>query len=201
MREEEKSWNPLSVDEVAHLFVGAPFPWWIAGGVALELAVGKIIRSHSDIDVFILRRDHLAVREWFTEWDCWAADPPGTLRKWPEGEELEPSVHDVWCRKTRDDDWRLQLMIDEFDGSDWVSRRNEQIRAPLKDITRTTSTGIRFIAPHIQLFYKAKNLREKDKVDFDVVVDSGIDLDVTWLRQAILNCHGDQHPWLDRLIG
>ena len=200
MREEEKPWTPLTVDEVTRLFANASFPWWIAGGYALELAVAKSIRSHSDIDVLVLRRDHLAARALLKAWDCWAADPPGTLRKWPEGEELASTVHDVWCRETQDDPWRIQLMIDESDGNDWVSRRNRQIRAPLEDITRTTSTGVRYIAPHIQLFYKAKNVREKDEIDFDAVVTEGVDMDVPWLRRAILKCHGDQHPWLNRLF-
>ena len=199
MQEHEQPWNPLRVDEVSLLFIRGEFPWWIAGGIALELAVGGVIRKHSDIDVLILRRDHLAVREALRDWDCWVADPPGNLRIWPDGEELGNAVHDIWCRKSPKDDWRVQLMLDEADEDEWVSRRNDRIRAPIDDITRTTSDGVRYIAPHILLFYKAKSPQEKDEVDFDAVINSGISIDKNWLRYAIACCYGESHPWLERL--
>ena len=169
--------------------------------LALELAAGREIRSHCDIDVLFLRRDHLDVRQFLADWDCWAADPPGTLRQWPPDRELGSHVHDIWCRKTPDDDWRLQLMLDEANGEDWVSRRDSTIRGSLRSITRTTADGVRYLAPHVQLYYKAKNLREKDEIDFNAVIDSGVSMDVEWLREAISHSHGDGHPWLKSLRG
>ncbi len=200
MQEHEKPWHPLSVNGVSALFAGAPFPWWIAGGMALELAVGHQIRSHSDIDVLLLRRDHLAAREFLADWDCWAADPPGTLRPWSIGQQLGTAVHDIWCRSRLDDIWKLQLMLDDVDGSDWVSRRDGEIRAPIAEITKTTDWGVRYLAPHVQLYYKAKNLHEKDEIDFDAVIASGIGMDLSWLRNAITRSYGAQHPWLERLL-
>ena len=199
MQEHQKPWNPLTVDEVSLLLGNAPFPWWIAGGIALELAVGHVIRKHSDIDVLFLRRDQLAVREMLRDWDCWAADPPGKLRKWPMGEWLGDDVHDIWCRKASQDDWRIQLMLDESDANVWVSRRDNMIRAPIQEIARTTSTGVRYLAPHIQLYYKAKNRRDIDEIDFDAVLGSGTSMDTSWLRNAISRSYGPQHPWLKRL--
>ncbi len=199
MHEHEKPWDPLTVSDVSRLFTNADFPWWIAGGLALELAVGREIRSHSDIDVLFLRPDHLGVRQFLADWDCWAADPPGTLRRWPPGQELGDHVHDIWCRKTPDDDWRLQLMLDEANGDHWVSRRDSAIRGSIRSITRTNVDGVRYLAPHVQLYYKAKNLREKDEIDFNAVIDSGVSMDVKWLRSAISHSHGDEHPWLKSL--
>jgi hypothetical protein len=200
MLEHDKPWNPLTRDEVADLFMNATFPWWIAGGIALELALGNTIRKHADIDVLILRRDHAIVRELLNNWDCWAADPPGRLRPWPAGTVLGHGVHDVWCRQTADDDWRLQLMLDESDGEDWVSRRDSRIRAQIDEIGCETATGIPYLAPHVQLFYKAKNLRKKDEVDFAAVIGSGISLNTVWLRDAIVQVYGVHHPWLPRLV-
>lgn len=199
MLEHEKPWNPLTSDEVAGLFRHATFPWWIAGGIALELAVGRPIRQHGDIDVLLLRRDHVAARALLDDWDCWAADPPGRLRPWPAGTELGSGVHDVWCRRSASSDWRLQLMLDQSDEEDWISRRSEQIRLPIKEITRVTATGVPYLAPHVQLFYKAKNLRKKDEVDFAAVLSSGISIDKVWLCDAIVRVYGAQHPWLMRL--
>lgn len=65
-------WQPLSVVVVAQLFAAADFPWWIAGGYAIELAAGRFLREHADVDVLILRRDQEAVRNLLFNWSCWA---------------------------------------------------------------------------------------------------------------------------------
>lgn len=199
MQEHEKPWNPLNVIDVAKQFASAPFPWWIAGGYAIELAVGEPVRLHSDIDVLVLRQDHLQTREFLSDWDCWVADPPGVLRFWPVGHSLDSVVHDVWCRKTPNDEWRLQIMLDESADGSWMSRRDVRVNSPIKDITRKTEIGVQYLAPHIQLFYKAKNIREKDQIDFDAVIDSQVALDGPWLREAIEQVYGSQHPWLERI--
>ncbi|BFV56364.1 hypothetical protein KCMC57_up14680 [Kitasatospora sp. CMC57] len=97
-------WAPLQPHEVARLLAGADFPWWIAGGYAIELAVGGAYREHGDVDVLVLRRDQARVRRWFGGWD-FLADPPGagTLRAWPTGIGLPGRVHDVWCRREPDE--------------------------------------------------------------------------------------------------
>jgi hypothetical protein len=55
--------------------VRAGGPWWIAGGCAIELAVGQPVRDHADVDVLVLRRDRLAVQRALPGWDWQAADP------------------------------------------------------------------------------------------------------------------------------
>ena len=142
MQEHLRPWNPLTVNQTSKLLASAPFPWWIAGGNAIELAVGKEIRSHGDIDVLVLRRDHVALRAMLSQWNVWAADPPGTLRPWPVDERLSPSIHDVWCRQSPGDNWRLQIMIDESAANDWQSRRDSRVRASIESITRRTDEGI-----------------------------------------------------------
>lgn len=199
MQEFEKPWNPLTVDEVANLFGAASFSWWIAGGYAIELAVGESIRSHSDMDVLVLRQDHIRLRDLFGDWNCWVVDPPGVLKRWPRGHVLDHSVHDVWCRTDHADDWRLQLMLDESANGSWISRRNLRVTASIEDITWRTDAGVRFLAAHIQLFYKAKNIREKDQIDFDAVIDSQLAIDGPWLRQAIELTYGAKHSWLERI--
>src|SRR5688572_25039349 len=104
-------WEPLSVEEAAGLFTGAPFPWWIAGGWAIDLFIGHQTRPHADTDILILRQDQLAARATLADWDVHVADPPGSLRPWPLDETLPPHAHDIWCRRTPDAPWSLQLML------------------------------------------------------------------------------------------
>ncbi len=116
------------------MFAAAPFRWWLAGGYAIERFVGRPLRSHADIDVLILRTDHMSARDYLSDYDCSAADPPGRLRPWPRGEQLKAVVHDIFCRAQGSDFWQFQLMIDESEGGDWVSRRDSRIRLPIAEI-------------------------------------------------------------------
>lgn len=191
------AWEPAPLAEVVELFGGLETPWWIGGGYAIELEVGRAYREHADIDVGILRRDQAAARRLLAGWDCWAADPPGTLRHWPQGEILPPGVHDVWVREDPDGPWRIQLMLDEADGQDWVYRRDPRIRRPLASFT-VAEDGFSRIAPEIQLLYKAKSPRPKDELDFDEVLPRLDDVRRAWLDEALATEHGT-HPWQARL--
>jgi hypothetical protein len=197
--EHQRPWKPFSVREVAAVFSGAPFFWCIAGGHAIEFAVGREIRAHGDIDLLVLRKDAAAVRHSLSAWDCWMADPPGQLRPWPIDETLPPHAHDVWCRKDTNDDWRFQLMFDESNGKLWQSRRSAQISRPIDAITQTDDAGIGHLVPEIQLFYKARQPRPKDEIDFAAVLPKLSAHQLNWLRDAILTVYGDDHPWFATL--
>ncbi|MBO0839636.1 MAG: amino acid transporter [Sciscionella sp.] len=173
-------------------------PWWIAGGYAIELAVGRPIREHADIDVLVLRRDHLAVQDVLAGWQWWAADPPGVLRPWRLDEQLPVDVHDVWCRPAADQPWRVQFMVDETSGENWIARRNPDVRRPITSLGDTSDDGIPFLRPEIQLFYKAKGRRPKDEVDFAAALPTLTVEQRNWLANAITRTHG-QHPWLRSL--
>ncbi|MEU4265136.1 nucleotidyltransferase domain-containing protein [Streptomyces argenteolus] len=88
-------WVPDRPEDVAAVFTKADFPWWIAGGYAIELAVGRVLRAHGDLDVLVLRRDQALVRQLLADWDLYVADPPGQgeLRPWRPGEVLHPPPH------------------------------------------------------------------------------------------------------------
>jgi hypothetical protein len=194
----ELPWEPLSPAEVAALFSGVP--WWIAGGYAIELAVGRPVRSHADIDVLLLRRDQLAAQRALAGWEWWAADPPGVLRPWRAGEILPSYVHDVWCRPAGTQHWRVQVMLDESAGEEWVSRRDRRLRRPLDELTRLSPAGIPYLAPEIQLCYKAESPRAKDEIDFTAALPLLSGEQRRWLANAITISIGT-HPWLDRLSG
>jgi hypothetical protein len=40
------SWDRIALDELASLLGGVSAPWWLAGGYAVELAVGAPFREH-----------------------------------------------------------------------------------------------------------------------------------------------------------
>lgn len=59
---EHRAWAPLSPAEVSDLLRDLSVPWWVAGGWAIDLIVGKQTRPHADIDVQFLRADQRAVQ-------------------------------------------------------------------------------------------------------------------------------------------
>jgi hypothetical protein len=180
------------------MFSGLESRWWVAGGFAIELAVGHPFRSHGDIDVLLLRRDQLVAQQVLAGWQWWAADPPGSLRPWASGEVLPLGVHDIWCRRGPDDPWRVQVMLDESRGQEWVSRRDPQVRRPISTLGMASGEGVPFLAPDVQLYYKAKAPRPKDEEDFDTVLPVLTDQQRRWLVDAIKQTYGP-HPWIKRL--
>ncbi len=190
-------WDPLAPSEVAALMRGVGVPWWIAGGHAIEAFVGRAFRTHEDIDVGIFRDDHRCVRVWLAGWDAHCADPPGALRPWPANESLPPGVHDVWLRERRDTPWRFQLLLNEREGDEWVSRRDSRTRAAIADLVIERG-GLPCLAPEIQLLLKAKNARPKDDSDFEVALPQLSPARIRWLREH-LAAEMPDHPWRVRL--
>lgn len=198
--QRENDWQAMTPAEVAALLRGAPFRWWIAGGHAIEHALGHSLRAHGDIDVLILRRDQMAARDFLAAWDCHVADPPGSLRPWPPGENLRHGVHDVWVRRDPQDKWRLQLMLDEADGERWRSRRDARITRPLSELGAPGAGGTAFLVPEIQLYYKAARPLPKDQQDFEAMLPRLSPAQKVWLSRAIATSWGRQHRWLPALM-
>ncbi|MGZ2357683.1 amino acid transporter [Streptomyces sp. 372A] len=192
-------WDPPPLAEAVRLLAPLRRPWWIAGGYAVELAVGRAYREHGDIDVLLLRRDQAEVQRVLPGWEWWAADPPGTLRPWRPGETLPAGVHDIWCRPGPDEPWRLQFMLDGTDGDDWVFRRDARIRLPLGRLGRVSPDGVPYLAPEVQLLYKSKSRRPKDERDFEAALPVLDDHARAWLAETITLAQGADHPWAVRL--
>ncbi len=127
-------WEPLSVTEVIAIFADAPFRWGLAGGYAIEQFLGTPIRTHDDIDVTIYRDDQLKAQNWLDGWELYAADPPGTLRKWNRDEYLPYGIHDIWGHKSKTSVWQFQFMVAEVSGNEWFSRRSPKIRGNRNDL-------------------------------------------------------------------
>ena len=189
----------MSPSEVTDLLRGVAFPWWIAGGWAIDLYLGLQTRSHADLDVLILREDQSAMQQALRGWDLHAAEPPGSLRRWRTGEILPAEVHDIWCRHTSSSPWSLQIMIDDARDGIWTYRRDARIQRPVDELDGNACAGDpRVLAPEIQLLQKSKSPREKDEADFlamhAVLGPSQRD----WLYRS-LALTSPTHPWLARL--
>jgi hypothetical protein len=50
-----------AVSAVCSLLSDLTVPYWIIGGWAIDLAVGRVTRDHADVDVMLLERDKHAL--------------------------------------------------------------------------------------------------------------------------------------------
>ncbi|HUY79510.1 MAG TPA: aminoglycoside adenylyltransferase [Ktedonobacterales bacterium] len=196
-------WRPWNPSQIATLFAALSAPWWIAGGWAIDLYLGRQTRGHADIDVLFLRRDQDVVRALFAAWDMQAALPPPRdetwpFRSWRQGETLDPAIHDIWCRPSATQPWAIQLMVADTRDEQWLFRRMPTIVRPLAELGCVTPEGVPYLAPEIQLLYKAKGLRPKDEADFTRTLPALSAERRQWLRDALLTTH-PQHSWLKRL--
>ncbi|HEX6540668.1 MAG TPA: aminoglycoside adenylyltransferase [Ktedonobacterales bacterium] len=197
-------WRPWTPDKAATFFAALHVPWWIAGGWAIDLYLQRQTREHEDIDILVLRRDQDAVRTLLEAWDVQAALPPPRDETWPFrpwhlAEVLDGTIHDIWCRPEAPKPWTFQLMIDDTHGEEWLFRRMPTIRRSVATLGDITPEGIPYLAPEIQLLYKAKGLRPKDEADFRHTVPMLNRERRIWLRDSLTQVH-PHHPWLDHLM-
>ncbi len=192
------NWRQTSIDEVVSIFSGAGVSWWIAGGWALDLFLGRITRDHKDIDVQILRRDQLAIQRHLADWKLFKTNQPG-LEPWPQGEMLEPPVNSVWARENDDSRWALDIKLMETEGDCWVYRRDPRIRGKIRQLGLRTGTGIPYIAPEVQLLFKSAGTDEKDLADLDVTLPMLSRDKVEWLLDCLRLQYQSGHEWIDRI--
>lgn len=191
-------WQPYHPDHIASILAEVEFPYWLAGGYALEYFVGAPYRNHADLDIVIRRTDQIAFQLALPDYHFYAADPPGTLRPWHDDEYLGTSIHDVWVKAEAGEPFVFQIMFLETAGDMWLFRRDPRIRGPLSDYGWQTQEGMMVINPQIQLLYKAKQLREKDEIDFQACLPTLTGEQKQWLKSALQQVH-PTHRWIGQL--
>lgn len=202
-RVERTGWAPLLA--LAADLEGFPAPWAVASGWALDLAVGRPLRPHEDLDVTVPRADHAALRPWLAArgWDLYRVER-GEYRPWREGETVEAPHHQVHAWK---DGVLLDLLLSEMDGGPteerlWRFRRRPEITLPLRRAFRTGALGLPALAPEVVLLFKSSSAggdpRGKDQEDFETVLPVLDPEARAWLRDA-LAAYLPEHPWLARL--
>jgi hypothetical protein len=184
-------WQPLGVDEVVRIFDGFPARWWISGGHALELHLGRSWRSHEDTDVSVLRQDSAALRELLVGWDIHVA-AAGRLSPAAGSTVLTgASQNNLWCRVAPDQPWCLDVTIGDGDEECWIYRRDPAVRVRWDEAVLSSDRGIPYLAPELQLLFKSKEFRAKDDLDAHEVIP----VLTGERRRRLHDLLPDDHPW------
>jgi hypothetical protein len=199
----EKNSKPLHPHEILSILGSAPFQWWIAGGWALDLFLGKQTRPHFDTDIAMARRDQLAAQLYLNEWEFFSTkrDEKGdiVLRKWKTREILGQEYPGVWARKPGKDLWRFEFLFHEISDQTWTFRHDDSVKHPLVKIGGVSPENIPYLLPEIALLYKAARLRDVDEGDFHKVL---LYLNQTQRAQLLADLQKiePEHPWLTALV-
>jgi hypothetical protein len=128
---------------IATLLEGVGAPWWIGGGWAIDLFLGRVTRAHQDVDVVILRRDQERFRRHLGPgWALVYVQRPGGGRvPWTAGQRLASPIHEIHATAPATGE-TLELLLNEADGSTWHYRRDARITLPLDRLGATSRAVI-----------------------------------------------------------
>ncbi len=187
-----------------------PAPWALCGGWAVDAWLGRVTRDHDDVDIAVFQDDLDALFEHLDGWLLIAHDPNvdgGTSELW-DGRHLDLPGHihgrspeaasDLPDRldAAAQQGFSLDIQLSERSGGDWICSREPRITVPLRRCVRQSGWGLPTLVPEVVLFYKASELRRRDKLDFVALLPHLTAEQRDWLRNAI-SLVG--HPWLAQL--
>jgi hypothetical protein len=124
-----ETWCSPGPEHTASLLAGAGVPWWFAGGWAIELFVGKVLRRDSDVDIGCFRDHFRTLLGVLPVWVVYAS-AGGNLIRMERGTVLDPAHHTLWCRAIKQLLLGIEILVGEMEGQDWVYRRDRRIRRP-----------------------------------------------------------------------
>jgi hypothetical protein len=193
---------PQEVLATARLFDDMDAPWAVAGGWALDLHLGRVTRSHSDVEVAVLRRDQSVARSalgpgWMFEVVIPSEEgTPGSRTPLVVDHRLELPVHEIHGEHPRLG--RVELLLNEAEADAWIYRRDARVTRPLNEVFVGSPSGVPVLAPEVVLLFKSKDPREKDLADLETALRELADERVGWLRRAIATAH-PKSPFVEML--
>ncbi len=135
-------------------------PWFVAGGWAIDLFLGRETRNHQDIHIAIFREDQLELRRHLANWK-WEKAVNGTLVCWESNEWLELPIHEVCARSG---EHQLQFLCHERRKDLWLYQKDQSITRPIAHFRH--QSGLPIFPPEITLLYKSQSPSERDLTDF-----------------------------------
>ena len=191
------AWDAWRPEEIARRLAGVDVPWYVAGGWAIDLFLGRQRREHGDLEIAVPHDRFGEIATALPDLDFCVV---GSGNAWPlhaAGDAFERE-HQTWARDPTSGKWRIDVFREPSDGGEWVCRRDAGIRLPYDRLIAHTADGIPFGRPEVIVLFKAKASRPKDEDDFAAVLPH---LDASarqWLRAALVRIHPEHH-WIAML--
>ena len=182
----------------AEVMSGFDPPWWFAGGWAIELFVGRRLREHEDLEIGLLRKDQHALRRHLAGWEWCKAiqvDDHGEWIPWPSDERLDLPIFQLKTNREREE---VEFMLNDASDGLLQFRREPSITRPMERAVGRSRAGLPYLAPELQLLYKAKWHRDKDESDFTAATEAMSAEQRVWLKASLQRWNASD-PWIARL--
>jgi len=178
------------IEQIMH---GSTFPWYIAGGWSIDLALGRKTRNHKDMDIVVYREYLQDVLDFFYKWDIGVAIP---------GEHRLEAVLDMtsiqppqYCLHISNGQDFVEVLITDTQDEAVIFRRNTNIKMGFADFIRTDNNNRLFVTPEWQLLFKSKDPRIEDQQDFMNSVPALSSKQKSWLCESIRKMNKN-HSWI-----
>ena len=179
------------LDQLKIFLAESTFPWAVCGGFALDLFLGRSIRTHGDIDLCVFEKDRASIKEYILDkgWCVYEFRGQGKVRPLDSGavsdtgrnlmcvkdgcdlvkfypcEEEGLLYHRFFHTGLKEFHYLEFLFNSEHDGWLVLDQRNGLRRELSKAFL--LRDGIPFLAPEIVLLYKASDSDNPDyRLDF-----------------------------------
>ena len=189
------AWDPWPPRVLADRLAGVEVPWYVAGGWALDLFRGARTRAHDDLEIAVPAGRFAEVVAYFPDCDFHVV---GDGRAVPLSAEALRAHYQTWAWQREAAVWRFDVFREPHDDDTWICRRDPRIRRPYADLIRRSADGVPYLSPEVVLLFKAKAVRDKDRVDFDGTVALLSPEQRRWLDDALGLVH-PEHQWRSRL--
>jgi hypothetical protein len=91
---------------------GFPAPWCVAGGWALDLFLGRVTRTHADLELAVLREDQASLQGHLAGWS-FEKVVEGRRAEWPASERLALPVHEIHARSVGESRRAIEFLLNE----------------------------------------------------------------------------------------
>lgn len=190
------------INTAARLMAGFPYPWFVSGGWAIDMFLNQVTRAHSDLEIGLFREHQNALRNQFAGWRLTKSDflrPEGAAWvPWNEGDWVAAPLFQVQAWRSQDEEPDYDFFLNDLVDGMWQFRREPSIMRPVEEVVLYTTDGIPFLAPDVQLAFKAKGQRPKDDQDFALTSPHLSTAQHNWLAMALKAAYGEHH-WLEQL--
>lgn len=174
------------------------YPWFIAGGWAIDLFLGRETRAHGDLEIGIYRADQMRLQRYFAKAKKRFVDNRNYTgkrdrREWTK-EYLRLPIHEIYLELGG---LELEVLLNEKEEDRWVYRRDPGISLDLSKVILYTKDEIPYLCPEIVALYKTKCLEERDRDDIRLAWEKMDDAQRLWLVSSVKDKPSQE--WLSSL--
>lgn len=193
---DENAWEAWSPEQLASKLCLVKAHWYIVGGWAIDLWLGKQSREHEDLEFAVSPKNAHEVASHLSELTFFEVRE-GRFVFWDTKKPIGDNTWQLWGADMNAQRWRVDMMMERGTHKYWQYKRKPSIEHMRHKAIRTNVNGIRYLAPPNVLLFKAKHSRFKDDIDFETVFPNLSFQDRQSLKSWLRLEHPD-HKWLER---